>query len=144
MRMPMTPSGTSYSAVVHSPPDTVDDAHDFLERVWAERGDVSVPERMVMETVLSELVTNVIQNNPHRPVFCEVELTITADELRLETTDTGDPLGGPPEPRMPGEEAESGRGLALIELMVDELTYRHDAAGNVWSARKVRGRPQAG
>lgn len=138
MPMPTMPSGTSYSAAVHSPPDTVDDAHDFLERVWAERGDVTGPERIVMETVLSELVTNVIQNNPHRPVFCDVTFTITPEELRLETTDTGEPLVELPEARMPGEEAEGGRGLALITLMVDELSYRHQGAANMWCARMSR------
>lgn len=140
--MPTPPSPTSYSAVVHSPPDTVDDAHDFLERVWAERPDVSQPERIVLETVLSELVTNVIQNNPDRSLFCEVNLTVSPGVLWLETSDTGDPLDQPPEPGMPDEHAEGGRGLALIELMVDELTYTRDGARNIWSIRKAR--PQGG
>ena len=135
----MTHSRTEYAAVIRSPPDTVDDAHDFLEQVWVRRPDVSATERMVMETALSELVTNVIQNNPHRPVLCEVTVIIEPDTLVLETADTGQELSQPPPtPVMPDEHAEHGRGLALIELIVDQLSYHHDGSRNIWRAVKSR------
>ena len=134
----MTPSAADYSAVVQSPPDTVDDAHDFLQRVWAERSDLTAAERVVFETVLSELVTNVIQNNPQRPVLCRVNLRVGPEELVLETTDTGAELEVVPDRSMPADDAEHGRGLALIELMVDRLDYTRRDGQNIWTATKSR------
>jgi serine/threonine-protein kinase RsbW len=89
---------------------------------------------MALETVLSELVTNVIQSNRHRQVQCEVTLSIGADVVRLETSDTGSPMEEPPvaSVEMPVDLSEHGRGLALIQLMVDSLTYRHDGSHNHW------------
>ncbi|PKQ22524.1 MAG: ATP-binding protein [Actinobacteria bacterium HGW-Actinobacteria-5] len=134
----MQPSPSNYSAVVHSPPDTVNDAHDFLKTVWGQRPDIGAGDRMAIETALSELVTNVIQNNPHRPVLCEVTLAVTPAELVLRTADTGDPLVDAPTPSMPGVDAEHGRGLALIELIADDLSYSHEGSMNVWQVTKAR------
>ena len=134
----MLPSPNSYRAVVHSPPDTVDDAHDFLATIWEQRPDIDAGERVAIETALSELVTNVIQNNPHRPVFCEVTLIVTPEELLLRTADTGDPLPATPAPSMPDTDAEHGRCLALIELITDGLDYHHEDSVNVWQVTKHR------
>jgi len=134
----MQPSPSNYSAVVHSPPDTVNEAHDFLETVWGQRPDIGAGDRMAIETALSELVTNVIQNNPHRPVLCEVTLTVTPSALVLRTADTGEPLAEAPRPSMPDADAEHGRGLALIELIADELDYRYAEARNVWQVTRRR------
>lgn len=138
----MTPSRADYTAVVRSPPDTVDDAHDFLQRVWSERPDVSAAERMAMETALSELVTNVIQNNPHREVLCAVTLEIHPELIVLQTADTGVVVDGSPDvASMPCDEAEHGRGLALIRMITDGLSYHHDGERNVWRAQKARAVP---
>jgi serine/threonine-protein kinase RsbW len=131
-------SVTEYNAVIRSPPDTVDDAHDFLESVWAERRDVSAEERMVLETALSELVTNAIQNNPARRVQCEVMLHIGDDDLVLETTYIGEKIAELPPAVMPEDTAEHGRGLALIRMIVDSLTYRHDGSRNIWRVQRSR------
>jgi serine/threonine-protein kinase RsbW len=136
----MQPSAIDYTAVIRSPPDTVDDAQDFLKSVWVERTDIGAEDRMALETVLSELVTNVIQGNPHRTVQCEVTLSVGADLIQLETCDTGPelPKMSPANAQMPPDISEHGRGLALIQLMVDDLTYRHDGSQNVWQISRSR------
>lgn len=136
----MTHSGIEYSAVIRSPPDTVDDAHDFLTSVWEELPEVSAGDRMALETVLSELVTNVIQSNPHREVQCEVTLAVCPETLRLETSDTGEHVENlpPASVEMPDDIAEHGRGLALIRLLVDDFTYRHEGSQNVWQIVRTR------
>jgi serine/threonine-protein kinase RsbW len=134
------PSEIEYTAVIRSPPDTVDDAHDFLTSVWGELPDVSATDRMALETVLSELVTNVIKSNPHREVQCDVTLTVAPDALRLETCDTGDQVENLPvaTKEMPDDIAEHGRGLALIRLLVDDLSYRLEGSQNVWRIQRTR------
>jgi serine/threonine-protein kinase RsbW len=95
---------------------------------------------MALETVLSELVTNVIQNNPHRTVQSEVTLSVGADLIQLETCDTGPelPKMSPANAQMPPDISEHGRGPALIQLMVDNLTYRHDGSQIVWQISRSR------
>jgi hypothetical protein len=39
---------------------------------------------------------------------------------------------------MPFDLSEHGRGPALIQLMVDNLTYRHDGSQNVWQISRSR------
>lgn len=136
----MLPSPTDYTAVIRSPPDTVDDAHDFLTSIWAARSDVAAEDRNALETVLSELVTNVIQSNLHRQTQCEVTLSICRDLYELETRDTGDELAQAllSTIPMPVDDAEHGRGLALIQRMADSFTYRYEDAHNVWRIRRWR------
>ena len=136
------PSQIEYTAVIRSPPETVDDAHDFLKSVWVERPDVGAQDRMALETVLSELVTNVIQSNPDRQIQCEVTLSIGSDAYELETRDTGAELAEVPAAsiEMPADVAEHGRGLPLIQLMVDSLTYGHVDSQNVWRISRSRRR----
>jgi serine/threonine-protein kinase RsbW len=100
---------------------------------------------MALETVLSELVTNVIQGNPHRQIECQVTLSMGPDQIELATSDTGEPLREQPPTgvEMPAEVAEHGRGLALIRLMVDGLTYHHDGSQNVWQVSRSRRSPAA-
>ena len=39
---------------------------------------------------------------------------------------------------MPAAEAESGRGLVLIRLIGDDLSYRRVDSRNVWRVEKLR------
>lgn len=136
---PNQPSPTSHRAAIHTPPQTVDDAHDFLQEVWTHHPELSSADRMALETIMSELITNVIQHNPDRAVLCEVELSVFPDRLVLQTWDTGNPLPEPPQrTAMPGEAAESGRGLPLIHLLADEVDYVAEAGRNTWHISRAR------
>lgn len=133
------PSPNSHRAAIHTPPQTVDDAHDFLQAVWTQHPEVSSSDRMALETIMSELITNVIQHNPDRVVLCEVELSVFPDRLVLQTWDTGNPLPEPPHRHsMPGEAAESGRGLALIHLLAPEVDYATEDGRNTWHIARPR------
>lgn len=130
---------TEYRSVVTSPPDTVDTAHDFLVDVLDQRPDLTAAERMAITTILSELVTNVIQNNSHRAVSCEVKVRIEPSRLLVETSDTGDPTcTDPATSRMPTEGAESGRGLPLINLLADSVEHDWRDGRNVWTVARKR------
>ncbi|MFB2583116.1 ATP-binding protein [Herbiconiux sp. P15] len=123
-----------------APPDDVDAVHEFLETVWAANPEVSEHDRMAFETALVELAANVIQHAAGEGgVTCV--LTVNADEngLTASLTDTADAGGIVLVARsMPDELAESGRGIALIQALVDDLRYERIDERNVWSITKSR------
>ncbi|MCS5733830.1 ATP-binding protein [Herbiconiux daphne] len=134
------------SLVFSSPPDDVDAVHEFLETVWAQNPGVSEFERMAFETALIELASNVIQHAAGvTGVTCV--LSVTADENGLAATlaDTADEGGIVLLDReMPDELSESGRGIALIQALVDELNYERVDERNVWTITRAREEPGEG
>jgi serine/threonine-protein kinase RsbW len=123
-----------------SPPTDVDAVHDFLEGIWEAHPDIGGMDKMAFETALIELASNVIQHaDTGDGVTCV--MTITADEgqLRAQFSDTAE-AGGIRMLRatMPDELAESGRGLAFMQMLVDEVRYERVAERNVWSLTKKR------
>lgn len=123
---------TEYRSALLSPPDTVDSAHDFLVDVLDRRPDITAAERMTIETVVSELITNVIQHNADRTVRCDLLVRVEPHLFTIETTDTGraaNAESGTPE--MPSETAEHGRGLALLNLLAG-VEYVRVSDRNRW------------
>ena len=59
--------------------------------------------------------------------------------LELEAAVTGARLEAKPiSDGMPADTAEHGRGMALIQMIADSLTYRHDGSRNVWQVERSR------
>ncbi|WP_291043243.1 ATP-binding protein [Herbiconiux sp.] len=126
--------------VFSAPPDDVDAVHEFLETVWEANLGVSEFDRMAFETALIELASNVIQHAAGEGgVTCV--LTVEADEngLSASLADTADAGGIVLMDRsMPDELSESGRGIALIQALVDDLRYERVDEHNVWSISRAR------
>jgi serine/threonine-protein kinase RsbW len=140
--MPTLPSPTEFTALIRCPPGTVDDAHDFIEGVWAQRPDVSAAQRMVVETAASELLTNVVQYNPDLSVLCELTVAIAPDVVVLEIADSGAEVAATQAGRMmPADEDEGGRGLALVRMICDDLSYRRVGSRNLWRVETLRSFP---
>ena len=127
------------SVRITSPPGDVNLVHEFLADVWAEASGVTDVDRMSLETALIELSANVIRHADASGsgLSCEVTITVDDDAVIVELRDTGEPgdieLTGL---SMPALDAESGRGLALIDALVDELTYERVGEHNVWRLTK--------
>ncbi|MDO9398507.1 MAG: ATP-binding protein [Herbiconiux sp.] len=128
------------SQLFSSPPDDVEAVHAFLETVWASNPEVSEFDRMAFETALIELASNVIQHaGGEGGVTCV--LTVNADEngLSASLADTADAGGIVLMNRaMPDELSESGRGIALIQALVDDLRYERVDERNVWTISRAR------
>ncbi|HEX5729978.1 ATP-binding protein [Microbacterium sp.] len=131
---------TERALTFRTPPDGVDLVHAALTSLWKERGDIDEMDRMMFETALIELASNVIQHaTSSTAVVCRLEVTADDEVLRAVLIDSADPPGIDDGPRrMPDEFAESGRGLAFIQALVDEFEHHRAEGRNVWTISKRR------
>jgi serine/threonine-protein kinase RsbW len=122
-----------------APPDDVEAVHDFLESIWPDFPEVDSMDRMIFETAIVELASNVIEHaDPGQEGISCVLVVHTVDHtLRAELRDTAQAGAFRLSTRvMPGSEAESGRGIALIQAMVDKVSYERSGEFNVWTISK--------
>ena len=115
-------------------PASLDRVHALLEAVWADHDDVVVDDRMRFEIGVTEIAGNIVEHAA-APAPIDLHLAVEVHPDRLEAR-FRDP-GGRVEvdfdnAAMPDELAESGRGLAMVLAVVDELTYRNDGSDNHW------------
>lgn len=126
------------------PPNDVDEVHDSVDDLWQWNADLGARERIRFETALVELAANVIEHaGEGERLLCELTLRRTATALEAVLSDSGAEVQVRFRATMPDPEelAESGRGIALIELMMDDFSYERDADGNRW--RLVMRLPEA-
>jgi serine/threonine-protein kinase RsbW len=136
----LTVSDAGQTLVLRSPRDNVDLVHGFLEQLWSDRSDITDLDRMAFETALIELVSNVIEHaDGGQGVTCVITVTVNDNTLVAKLSDTAEAgeiqvVGRP----MPSTDAESGRGIALIQMLVDDLQYERVGENNLWSISRNR------
>ncbi|WP_144713550.1 ATP-binding protein [Curtobacterium pusillum] len=136
----MSTSVGGHSLVMACPPDDVTAVHAFLASVWDTEPSVSAEDRMALELALVELASNVIEHGGVRgAVSCSLHLDVGSDEVEAHLTDDGVPVPvDPSTARLPDALAESGRGLALVQMVVDDLRYERVDDRNRWIVRRGR------
>lgn len=86
---------------------------------WGAEAEEGVP---AAELVASELLTNALQHAPRS------ELALTAAEgggsLIIEVEDSGNPKSVPTVQQMVSEDAESGRGMTIVEAVAESWSWR--------------------
>ncbi len=115
-------------------PDALSRVHGLIAALWADAPDVSDADRIGFETAVIEIAANILEH-ACAGIRVDMRLVISAHADRVEArfTDTGRPsLVDLAATAMPGELAEDGRGLALAQAAVDELSYERDGAVNRW------------
>jgi serine/threonine-protein kinase RsbW len=124
----------------HTPLDDPDAVYVALASLWDERADVVEMDRMMFDTALIELVSNVVQHaTSTTTIECLLDIVAGDDTLSAVLVDTADPPEVDTSPRaMPDEFAESGRGLAFIQALVDDFQYERREDRNVWTIIKIR------
>ena len=127
------PEDVQHTLTFKAPPDDVDAVHEMLETVWADAPQVGMKDRFCFETALIELTANVIRyGDDGAGVVCQVDIRVFADRIEAVVLDSGEEVTVELENReMPDDLAESGRGLAMIQALVD-VEYLHEEGRNRW------------
>jgi anti-sigma regulatory factor (Ser/Thr protein kinase) len=149
--MPDRPEEPCMPSTMSSPPPSIareEGAHDAVHSVQlslvpeahaphaarqALVGLTVVPDDRLdaIQLLVTELVTNSVVHAGLRPGE-EIELSITRSKagLRVEVADRGEGFDPPPPPEDPF--AESGRGLALVDMISDRWGVARNGLTRVW------------
>ncbi|NUT72880.1 ATP-binding protein [Pseudarthrobacter sp. C4D7] len=116
--------------------DAIEAVHNDLDSLWLDVPFVSDMDKMTFTTAVIESASNIVQHAQpagDRGVELGVETTVQQAMLQARVSAYhAKPPFGPMEPATPGEEAESGRGLALIEALVTTVTFERQDGTNTW------------
>ena len=130
-------TGVHYEIAGLAVPDDMELLHVLLERVSTEHPHVPASDVMMFETAVMELANNVVEHGrPVGQVAWHFRLDVSTDSLTARLADSGEEYAGwdaDATHTMPGEMAESGRGLPLASAVLDELDYRREGSSNVWT-----------
>ena len=115
-------------------PACLERVHGLLEAVWVSHPDVGDDDRMRFELAVTEIAGNIVEHvGQPGPLEFQLGVHVHPDRLEARFRDPGRRMEVDfSSVAMPGELAESGRGLALALAVSDELTYRNDGADNHW------------
>jgi serine/threonine-protein kinase RsbW len=133
-------TGEHYELAGIAVPGDMEQLHDLLEQASAEHPHVPAADVMMFETAVMELANNVVEHGrPEGQVRWQFSLRVLPDALTARLSDSGEEYPGwhtTGVPDMPGETAESGRGLALASAVLDELDYQRVDGVNTWVMRR--------
>jgi serine/threonine-protein kinase RsbW len=118
-------------------PASIEAVHVLLDELWTDAPFVPDVDRMTFATAVIEAASNVVLHalpEYPTPVDLGVDISVRTRSLRAEISAFGavDPQLDTGANSMPGPEAESGRGLALIRALVTTVTFARQDGTNTW------------
>ncbi|RAX44167.1 ATP-binding protein [Arthrobacter sp. AQ5-06] len=116
--------------------DAIEAIHNDLESLWLDVPFVQDMDQMTFTTAVIESASNIVQHAEpagREPVELGVDVTVRPALLqgRVSAYHAKPPFGTM-EPATPGEDAESGRGLALIQALVTTVSFERQDGTNIW------------
>lgn len=132
-------SDASYRLDAPARDGSVDLVHELIDRLWTHEPAPSAEDRIRFEMAVIEIVGNIIEHAARidppavDPRRFELAIACTDGAIEADVSDDGKPVEiDLVSVTMPGEDAESGRGLALAQAAVDELSYDRVGPRNHW------------
>ena len=115
-------------------PGTLDAIQISLDEFFAVHRQVPHPVRLDLSIAAAEIGANIIEHaGAGRPVHLHMEIGLFPDEVWITFTDDGVAAQvNLAAAGLPDENAERGRGLAIAQAVLRELSYRRNAA-NHWT-----------
>ena len=133
--MPGSPAELTLSGPAR--PEFLDQMHDLLAELWQAHPDVAEVDRLMFTTAVLEVSNNILTHGAAS--MLSVAVRGDSQELEAELTDDGaaadldlDAVA------LPDGLTESGRGLAMVQLAVDEVSHDYAAGLNHWHLRRRR------
>lgn len=117
--------------------DAIESVHDELDKLWEDAPFVEAMDQITFTTAVIESASNIVQHarpaKAQKPVELGVDISVQPRLLQARVSAFyAKPPFGPLEPGTPGDDSESGRGLALIEALVTTVTFERQDGTNTW------------
>jgi len=117
--------------------EAIEAIHNELDALWDDASFVPDMDRMTFATAVIEAAANIVQHAlpaAEKPVEIDVDISVRPSRLvaRVSAYNAREPFADDMQASMPGEDAESGRGLALIEALVTTVTFERQDGTNTW------------
>jgi serine/threonine-protein kinase RsbW len=124
-------------------PECLDAIHDLLDRLWYARTSVEDADRAMFATAVLEIVNNIVTHNgADSNVLLSLSMSADSEVLRAELRDDGCPAAVDTEAAaLPDDHAESGRGLAMARMALDDFRYERTQEQNRWLLARRIGNP---
>ncbi len=114
----------------------IETVHNDLDSLWRDVPFVKDMDQMTFTTAVIESASNIVQHAEpagQEPVELGVDTEVRPNLLQARVSAyNATPPPGPMEPMNPAEDAESGRGLALIQALVTTFTFERQDGTNTW------------
>jgi len=129
-----------YERSVPAEPEQLEHLHDLIDETRRGWPEVASGDFDMVETAVIELAGNVVRHGRTSGV---VEITLIVqvdpDAIRATLVDAGEKLEiDLRDGQMPEEMSESGRGIAMARVVVDELKFEHAGGLNTWEMVRFR------
>ncbi|MGO4145202.1 ATP-binding protein [Paenarthrobacter sp. YAF11_1] len=117
--------------------EAIEAIHNELDALWDDAAFVPDMDRMTFATAVIEAAANIVQHAlpvAEKPVEIDVDISVRPARLvaRVSAYNAREPFASDMQASMPDSEAESGRGLALIEALVTTVTFERQDGTNTW------------
>ncbi|MFP3580547.1 ATP-binding protein [Arthrobacter sp. SIMBA_036] len=117
--------------------EAIEAIHNELDGLWEDASFVPDLDRMTFATAVIEAAANIVQHAlpvAEKPVEIDVDICVRPNRLvaRVSAFNAREPFAEEMQASMPDADAESGRGLALIEALVTTVTFEREDGTNTW------------
>ncbi|WP_458108530.1 ATP-binding protein [Arthrobacter sp. R3-55] len=117
--------------------EAIEAIHNELDALWDDAAFVPDMDRMTFATAVIEAAANIVQHAlpvAEKPVEIDVDISVRPTRLvaKVSAYNAKEPFANDMQASMPDEDAESGRGLALIEALVTTVTFERQDGTNTW------------
>ncbi|WP_024818167.1 ATP-binding protein [Arthrobacter sp. 31Y] len=117
--------------------EAIEAIHNELDALWDDASFVPDMDRMTFATAVIEAAANIVQHAlpvAEKPVEIDVDISVQPTRLvaRVNAYNAREPFANDMQASMPDADAESGRGLALIEALVTTVTFERQDGTNTW------------
>ncbi|WP_426004198.1 ATP-binding protein [Paenarthrobacter sp. NyZ202] len=118
--------------------DAIEAIHNEIDALWDDASFVPDMDRMTFATAVIEAASNIVQHAQpvaEKPVEIAVDISVWPTRLvaRVSAFNAREPFANDMQASMPDSDAESGRGLALIEALVTTVTFERQDGTNTWT-----------